>query len=163
MQDRKNAVIVIGIFAVLIAVAVISIIFFPNVFKSASLLKDGNRLDIPTVESYVKSEDGDSHRLRVNFSIKVDGDKTFTKSDLQNYIKDAVDGLKYEEVSGEGGVEYIKNEVMKKLSEHIEAGELSGLYISDLAVGDLIFPKKAPEKKGNVKELLEGINKGSKK
>lgn len=165
MKDKKNAVIVIGIFAALIIIAIISVIFFPKVFRSTSinLSKDGNRMDIPTIESYVKSEDGEEHRLRVNFSITIDEDKSYRKSDLQNYIKDAVDELKYEEISGEGGVEYIKNEVMEKLSEHIESGELSGIYISDLAVGDLIFPEKAAEKKNNVNELLEGINKGTKK
>jgi len=165
LKDKKNAVIVIGIFAALITVAIISVIFFPKVFRSTSinLSKDGNRMDIPTIESYVKSEDGEEHRLRVNFSITIDGDKSYRESDLQNYIKDAVDELKYEEISGEGGVEYIKNEVMEKLSEHIESGELSGIYISDLAVGDLIFPEKAAEKKNNVDELLEGINKGTKK
>lgn len=92
-------------------------------------------IEVPTVQaSLLSAGSGEAHDVQANFTVEIDKELqgSVTGRALQGYITEIMSTLDYDEVIGEGSVEYVKSEVQRQLGGYLSEEQLQGVYITDL-------------------------------
>ena len=171
--SKKYALIIFVLFIAVAGVLTYVSIIFPNAMRTSRLQMEGatnsELVNLPRIgSSVISSEDGTAHEITIDFTLAVNEaiKADLDTSTVQAKISQTVATLDYAKINDVGGMDYIKEEVIRELEGYINAEDFRGLYIRDIRRAPSNFdyygfPYSEPESttKPRVNEILEGLRK----
>lgn len=146
-RKKNNAKSTLIAILVVVAIGLSSLTYFflnPEVLNARSV-SDSKIVDLPRISTKVMSEDGESHSVDASISLEFTEDtQGLSSSRLTSLVKDAVSSLEYEKMTEPGNINYIKDEVAKKLDGYVTEDQLVDVYITEIQAGDYRVSGSAP-------------------
>ena len=171
--ENRYALIVFALMIVLTAALVFVALFLLPQIRDMNLVIVGTNnelVHVPRVFSTVVAQDGTEHTVTVDFTLAIDENvrRGLDVNTLHVLITNTIDGLDHDRINAVGGMDYIKTEVIRELSGHIDPEDFRGLFIRNIVRDDspsmrildsmnVVAVDQTPEARSNLNEFFRGL------
>ncbi len=126
---KDNAVLIIAFLVILLGIALYFVFYDSVKIESTQSLK-------LTVQQDMTTADGQTRIVQATYNLDITKDN-FSKSEVENTIRESMASFTYEEITGDDAVENLKDKVKYDLEGIVGVGNVGDVYITDFTTDAL--------------------------
>jgi len=156
-ESRRNVIIVVSIFVVIIAVAVG---FWFISIRSDVQSSQTQMVTMPLIQTSVTSEAGGIRPFEARVTVEFDNSVRNSDIDLdrlQAQIQSVLSDLNYEDIIGMGGMNIIRNNIYNVVSTDFNEGDIHGIFITDVLNDFVSIPPPQRDRNQRANEFIQGL------